>query len=218
MFLSTAKRFRLFSWLAIVPLLLCGPSFGALTDISDNPLSSAATATVKPNILFILDDSGSMNWKFMPDSMFNREHRIGFRNHQCNLPYYNPNSRYVVPKTSTGGDVNAGAPTNFTAAYDNGFGAYDGFETRTSADSGATWTAWASDVSCTPDTTGTSRRECRVGLLPSAGTTTDLSTDFRAFTDDATASNSATDQNDTLQPAYYWKYAGATTLIPTQGE
>ena len=125
MFLSNAKRFRLFSWLAIIPLLLlCGPSFGALTDISDNPLSSAATATVKPNILFILDDSGSMNWKFMPDAMFQKEDRIGFRNNQCNLVYYSPNSRYVVPKTSIGGDVNAGAPTTFTAAYDNGFGAY----------------------------------------------------------------------------------------------
>jgi Tfp pilus tip-associated adhesin PilY1 len=218
MFLSNAKRFRLFSWLAIVPLLLSGPSFGGLTDLSDNPLSSAATATVKPNIFFILDDSGSMNWKFMPDAMSSREDRIGFRNNQCNLVYYSPASRYVIPKTSTGGDVNAGAPTTFAAAYDNGFGAYDGFETRTSNDSGATWTAWASAGSCTADTTGPDLRECRVGLLGSAGTTTNLSTSFRAFVDGTIDGNSATDQIDTAQPAYYWKYAGATSLIPLQGD
>ena len=218
MFLSNAKRFRLFSWLAIVPLLLSGPSFGALTDLSDNPLSSATTATVKPNIFFILDDSGSMNWKFMPDAMSSREDRIGFRNNQCNLVYYSPGSRYVIPKTSAGGDVNAGAPTTFTAAYDDGFGAYKGLETRTSSDSGATWTAWTSTASCTTDTSGTSLRECRHVLLGSAGTTTNLSTGFRAFVDGTIDGNSQTDQIDTAQPAYYWKYAGATTLIPTQGD
>jgi hypothetical protein len=143
MFISQARRiFRLFLP-ALVALLSCGPSFGAATDLADNPLSSATTATVKPNIFFILDDSGSMNWKFMPDGMSSKEDRIGFRNNQCNLVYYNPSSRYVIPKTSAGGDVNSGAQTTFTAAYDDGFGAYKGLETRTSSDSGATWTAWS---------------------------------------------------------------------------
>jgi type IV pilus assembly protein PilY1 len=218
MFISQARHiFRLFLP-ALVALLSCGQSFGAATDLADNPLSSATTATVKPNIFFILDDSGSMNWKFMPDAMATREYRIGFRNNQCNLVYYNPNSRYVIPKTSVGGDVNAGAQTTFTAAYDDGFGAYKGLETRTSSDSGATWTAWSVAASCTVDTSGTSRRDCRVALLGSAGTTTDLSTNFRAFVDGTIDSNSQTDQIDTAQPAYYWKYAGATTLIPLQGD
>lgn len=218
MFISQARRiFRLFLP-ALVALLSCGPSFGAATDLADNPLSSATTATVKPNIFFILDDSGSMNWKFMPDGMSSKEDRIGFRNNQCNLVYYNPSSRYVIPKTSAGGDVNSGAQTTFTAAYDDGFGAYKGLETRASYDSGATWTAWSSAASCTVDTSGTSRRDCRLVLLGSAGTTTDLSTNFRAFVDGTIDSNSQTDQIDTAQPAYYWKYAGATTLIPLQGD
>jgi Tfp pilus tip-associated adhesin PilY1 len=218
MFLSAARRFCRRFLPALVALLSCGPSFGALTDLADNPLSSATTATVKPNIFFILDDSGSMNWRFMPDAMSSREDRIGFRNNQCNLVYYNPASRYVVPKTSAGTDVNAGAPTAFTAAYDDGFGAYKGLETRTSADSGATWTAWSVTGSCTADTSGTSRRDCRIALLGSAGATTNLSTSFRAFVDGTIESNSATSKIDTAQPAYYWKYAGATTLIPTQGD
>jgi len=218
MFLSAARRFCRRFLPALVALLSCGPSFGALTDLADNPLSSATTATVKPNIFFILDDSGSMNWRFMPDAMSSREDRIGFRNNQCNLVYYNPASRYVVPKTSAGTDVNAGTPTAFTAAYDDGFGAYKGLETRTSSDSGATWTAWSATGSCTADTSGTSRRDCRIALLGSAGATTNLSTSFRAFVDGTIDGNSATSKIDTAQPAYYWKYAGATTLIPTQGD
>ena len=42
----------------------------AQTDISTVPLEtySAPTSTdVKPNVLFVLDDSGSMDWDFMPD-------------------------------------------------------------------------------------------------------------------------------------------------------
>ena len=120
---SNIKLFRSLLLLLAALLLVGGQARAALTDLGDNPLSSAPTADVKPNILFTLDDSGSMNWKFMPDNLSTREERIGFRNYQCNLVYYNPNTRYVIPKTSTGSDVNAGAQTAFTAAYDDGFGA-----------------------------------------------------------------------------------------------
>jgi type IV pilus assembly protein PilY1 len=39
---------------------------GQNTDIANEPLSQAA-AGVKPNVMFILDDSGSMDWDFSPD-------------------------------------------------------------------------------------------------------------------------------------------------------
>ena len=39
---------------------------GANTDIHYQPLSEAA-AGVKPNVMFILDDSGSMDWDYSPD-------------------------------------------------------------------------------------------------------------------------------------------------------
>jgi len=39
---------------------------GANTDIANEPLTQAATG-VRPNIMFILDDSGSMDWDFSPD-------------------------------------------------------------------------------------------------------------------------------------------------------
>ncbi len=115
--LLTAALLVLGTWQGAVP---------AATELADTPLSSATSAEVKPNILFVLDDSGSMNLKFMPDALQTRENRIGMRNHQCNLVYYNPAIRYVVPKTDAGGSVNSGTPSTFNAAYEEGFWNYDG--------------------------------------------------------------------------------------------
>jgi type IV pilus assembly protein PilY1 len=42
------------------------PALGANTDIANEPLTQAASG-VRPNIMFILDDSGSMDWDFSPD-------------------------------------------------------------------------------------------------------------------------------------------------------
>ncbi|MGB5079555.1 MAG: hypothetical protein WBO23_02295, partial [Burkholderiales bacterium] len=43
------------------------PAFAAVTDISNSPLGSAAGLGFLPNLLFILDDSGSMARDFNPD-------------------------------------------------------------------------------------------------------------------------------------------------------
>ena len=42
-------------------------SFAAVTDVAQSPLIVAAQDSVKANLLFILDDSGSMNFDFLPD-------------------------------------------------------------------------------------------------------------------------------------------------------
>src|SRR3954463_3001207 len=45
-------------------------SHAALTDLTTTPLGTSTNGTVvKPNILFILDGSGSMGWKFSPDNV-----------------------------------------------------------------------------------------------------------------------------------------------------
>src|SRR5712671_5528815 len=43
------------------------PAFAAVTDISNVPLGSAGGSTYLPNLLFILDDSGSMGSDYNPD-------------------------------------------------------------------------------------------------------------------------------------------------------
>lgn len=129
MFQSTVSRPCLMALLATT-LVLPSPSFAALADLADNPLSSATTSQVKPNILFVLDDSGSMGWDYMPDGMSSST--IGRRNYKCNLVYYNPGVAYVVPKTSTGDSVNSGTPSSFSAAYNAGFHSYSSSSSSTS--------------------------------------------------------------------------------------
>lgn len=79
----------------------------ATTDISTTPLANTADITAKPNLMFILDSSGSMQWAFMPDDMgqdFSRPNdnptdsialsRYGGRSAQCNGVAYNPTFDY----------------------------------------------------------------------------------------------------------------------------
>ncbi len=95
-------------------MLSQGQVLGQVTDISTMPLGSSSTALVKPNILFVLDDSGSMSWSYMPDAIFDSPpksdplgwtgltNKVGYRNHLCNTVYYNPNTKYLPPRKADG--------------------------------------------------------------------------------------------------------------------
>ncbi|HEX9626897.1 MAG TPA: PilC/PilY family type IV pilus protein, partial [Acidiferrobacterales bacterium] len=61
-----AFRRNQFSLILAGVFALAGSASGANTDIANEPLSQAATG-VRPNVMFILDDSGSMDWDFSPD-------------------------------------------------------------------------------------------------------------------------------------------------------
>jgi type IV pilus assembly protein PilY1 len=62
----TAFRRNQFSLILAGVFALAGTAGAANTDIANEPLSQAATG-VRPNVMFILDDSGSMDWDFSPD-------------------------------------------------------------------------------------------------------------------------------------------------------
>jgi len=102
-------------------LALTMSAHAALTDLSTLPLSTyyaPSSVDVKPNILFVLDDSGSMDWDAMPDQAtwfedYNSEYRPGNyanvdnymppymrRNSAFNGIAYNPAIRYL-PQSST---------------------------------------------------------------------------------------------------------------------
>jgi type IV pilus assembly protein PilY1 len=53
---------------ALIACLPAAAAHAALLSISNNPLSSASSASVKPNLLLTFDSSGSMGWDFMPDN------------------------------------------------------------------------------------------------------------------------------------------------------
>lgn len=110
----------------LVLALLCAaplPALSALTDIAAVPLASSSTTVVKPNILFTLDDSGSMARLYMPDEISGETGTTGFKNHLCNTIYYNPAINYVPPKNADGTDF---ANATFTNAKQDGFNSSSG--------------------------------------------------------------------------------------------
>lgn len=89
----------------------------ASTDIANEPLITKDNITAKPNIMFILDSSGSMDGDYMPDDMWDSG-LYGFRASQCNGLAYNPNYTYKPPLDSTGTQY---ADSSFDAAPDDGY-------------------------------------------------------------------------------------------------
>jgi len=68
----------------------------AVTDISDAPLVTSSTSSVHSNLMFILDDSGSMDSNYLPD-WANTSTPYLFRNVAYNGNYYDPAVRYLPP-------------------------------------------------------------------------------------------------------------------------
>lgn len=91
------------------------------TDIATLPVFSSTPPTneVKPNVMLVLDDSGSMDWTYMPDEAGSYAGRYGYPSHQCNGVYYNPAIKYVPPVDASG---NSFTNQSFTSAANDGFG------------------------------------------------------------------------------------------------
>jgi type IV pilus assembly protein PilY1 len=100
-------------WLALTPL-----AWAADVDLADKPLASGTSGEVKPNVMIILDDSGSMSFSYLPDDAVNFHGKYGYVSSQCNGVYYNPDVVYKPP-IDANGDPYPNA--NFNAARDDGF-------------------------------------------------------------------------------------------------
>src|SRR2546421_2031942 len=61
---SLAKRLVLYG---VLGCMVSHTALAAVTDISSIPLATSGGSNILPNLLFDLDDSGSMQWDFMPD-------------------------------------------------------------------------------------------------------------------------------------------------------
>jgi type IV pilus assembly protein PilY1 len=73
---TTVMKHRAFRYLRTAALLaaivaLTAPARAAETDIAAAPLGTAPSVSVLPNLMFVLDDSGSMAREFMPDEVDN---------------------------------------------------------------------------------------------------------------------------------------------------
>src|SRR5690606_1974364 len=101
------------SGVAFAATLLAGPVSAGIT-LPTDPLTTSAR--VAPNILFILDDSGSMGFDYMPDDVSNFSNGTsGKRTYTLSSVYYNPYKDYQ-PWMNANGSLMAGG-TSYTAAF-----------------------------------------------------------------------------------------------------
>ncbi|HEY8100131.1 MAG TPA: PilC/PilY family type IV pilus protein [Burkholderiaceae bacterium] len=111
-------RYQLLSLVLAMGFALPLPALAASVSLATAPLATATNTVIKPNVLFVLDDSGSMTWTYLPDAADNFRGDYGYHSSHCNAIYYNPAITYLPPL-----DANkvAYADASFTAAKDNGF-------------------------------------------------------------------------------------------------
>src|SRR5574340_442779 len=95
---SIAHR-QLLSVALAASLALPLPALAASVALAASPLATSTVSTVKPNLLFVLDTSGSIDWDHMPDDNSEAGSAVSFnygfyglRSSQCNQVYYDPNT------------------------------------------------------------------------------------------------------------------------------
>lgn len=134
-FFLRSFRFRVFA-IGMASLLCSGNGGAATTDLATAPLASSSNTVVRPNTLFILDDSGSMGWDYLPDYVGGGG--SGTRNH-CKLsntcgegetPFdaneyngveYNPRVNYLPP-VNADGTLKASQVSPWTSVKKDGYG------------------------------------------------------------------------------------------------
>lgn len=107
--------------IAVIGALIWASTLSAATvDLADKPLASGTSGEVKPNVMLVLDDSGSMGWTHLPDHVRSQTTRYGYKSAQCNGVYYNPAVTYSPPVKADGTSY---PNVSFTDAPYDGFNA-----------------------------------------------------------------------------------------------
>lgn len=91
---------------------------GAATDLADVPMANATTATIRPNVAFVFDDSGSMDEENMPDGESTNRGSHCYRWHKYNTLAYNPAQTYTPPIKADGTRF---PDSSFSAALKDGY-------------------------------------------------------------------------------------------------
>jgi len=98
-----------------IGLMLVSGAHAASTDIASSPLTTSSTSSVLPNLLFVLDDSGSMGNDYLPDWANSNDDSL-FKNSGYNGIYYDPAVTYTPPTVyNTDGTVNTTKYSNQTS-------------------------------------------------------------------------------------------------------
>lgn len=114
--MSNRRKIRLHCARILASLALYATSVApALSAVSNLPLF--LVAGVEPNIVVTLDDSGSMQWAYVPDNLDAYASTRRFKSATFNPLYYDPNKTYS-PAVDASGNLQS---TGFTSARINGF-------------------------------------------------------------------------------------------------
>lgn len=123
-----------------VALCLCNTIEAATTDLATAPLASSSNTAVRPNVLFVLDDSGSMDWAYQPDyagggGSGTRNHckvsnacsagETPFQTNEYNGVAYNPRITYLPAVNADGtlkASQNSANTTGWTLVKRDGYG------------------------------------------------------------------------------------------------
>ncbi len=124
--ISTRLARRALSIGLLMAMMVQSPILNAASvALATTPLATSTTTSVKPNLLLVLDDSGSMAWDHMPDDATDAGSAVtfsygyyGLRSSQCNQVYYDPSNTYAPPVTAAGTSY---PNATFTSAWTDGF-------------------------------------------------------------------------------------------------
>ncbi len=118
---------RTLFWLGVLLPLATQAEF---LDLATMPLQTAGSSDVKPNLMFVLDNSGSMNFTYTPDwaaddstgRSYDAEDWL-FSNAGFNTQFYDPLVTYSTPLTSTGSSLaNKTSYSNFSSSASTYYG------------------------------------------------------------------------------------------------
>ena len=102
---------------AVVPIaLVAAAAQAAPADLARTPIAQSTTTQVKPNLMFIMDDSGSMDNEYAPDSANSSDVCFGVA--AVNRIFYNPTVTYLPPLRADGTSY---TDANFNSARTDGF-------------------------------------------------------------------------------------------------
>lgn len=170
---------------AVVAAGVAQPVLAASVDISQTPLVTGATKAVPPNVFFILDDSSSMSWNYVPDSVGANATKNCFKNAGYNGLYYDPTVTYTPPIQSVNADgsLNYYPNSNFANAKNDAF--------------------------CTTGTTSKGE-SCDTGTTNLAFTPTKSNPGYyQAYVQGGNQAPWITAPDDAKQQPYYYTYSGS---------
>jgi type IV pilus assembly protein PilY1 len=135
-----------------VSMFLSGVSHAQATLLDPAQTPLILSESVAPNLIFTLDDSGSMVWAYAPDNIDSLSTTRRVKSSTFNPMYYNPTITYTLPVKyeSDGARSTTQYSTSFTSAYFNGLVSSRG-SVNLSTDYRVTW---AYNPATTPKTTG----------------------------------------------------------------